>query len=62
MNDVYFVFLPIKDKIDIVHQVHKRRWLDVPKCGGDLLTNIYDSKPFPMHVLGGMHEEALWTL
>jgi len=56
------VFLPIKDKVDIVHQVHKRRWLGVPKCGSDLLNNVYDSKPFPMHVLGGMHEEALWTL
>jgi len=56
------VFLPIKDEVDVVYQVHKRRWLDVPKCGGDLLNNIYDSRLFPVHVLGGVDEEALWTL
>jgi len=56
------VFLPIKDKVDIVHQVHKRRWLGVPKCGSDLLSNIYDSRMFPIHVLGVMNEKGLWSL
>ncbi len=56
------VFMTHVDEVDVTQQVHKRLWLSRPTCGGDLLNNVYDSVPYPAHVVGGMDEKCLWSL
>lgn len=57
------VFLPFEEKVNVVKQVFKRRWLSLPKDGGDLLNNVYDSRPFPVGIADVLSEgEGLWKL
>jgi hypothetical protein len=56
------VFMTHADEVDVTQQVHKRLWLGRPACGGDLLSNVYDSVPYPAHVVESMDEKCLWRL
>ncbi len=57
------MFLPFEEKVNVVKQIFKRRWTSLPKNGGDLLNNVYDSRPFPVIVADVLNENTgLWKL
>lgn len=57
------VFLPFEEKVNVVKQIYKRRWLGLPENGGDLLKNVYDSKPFPVMIADVLNDEpGLWSM